>query len=118
MIKCCGNSFFSQEDKFYFIKPQDFVPVYLYFKNTVMTVPDKTEKLEAIRGIIKKQLIEYGHFEFEDVFSVIKSTDEFQKEFDRMDKSITQFLMHYYSISPPEDAMKKKKKILVRRLKK
>lgn len=118
MIKCCGNSFFNIEDKFYYVKPHDFVPVYLYFKNTVMTVPDKTEKLEIISSIIKKQLIEYGHFEFVNDFSVIKSTDKFQREFDRLELAITQFLEIYYSISPPKAELKKKKKIIVRRLKK
>lgn len=118
MIKCCGNSFFNKEDKYYFVRPQDFIPIYLAFKNIIINVPQKNKLLNKISETVKNQLIEYGHFDFEESFSILKSIDIFQNEFDRLDKSFTHFLVHYFSMDKQELPVQKKKKIIVRKTKK
>ena len=119
MIKCCGNSIFNREDKFYFVKPHDFLPVYLTFRNLVMLSANTDEILQTIKGFIIEQLNEYGHYTFDEYMTICNSIPAFKLEISKVDKSLVQFLSNYYSLElPKEDKFFKKKKIIIKRQKK
>lgn len=117
MIKCCGNTVFNKKDNKYSVKTQDFLPVFLIFKQFIME-KNQDENLKKVSDFLKKEIMDFDHYEYVDSFTILRDVNEFKKEYNRIDKGFTHFLVYYYSISPPEEPVKKKKIKIVKKTKK
>ena len=119
MIKCCGHSFFEKNENYYYAKCEDFINIFLIFKKYIISSKSSSEILLKIQKNIKKHLEEYLHWDYEEKITLLKtnkedtyfSVKEFIKEYNKMDKSFTHFMVYYYSSKP--EFLEKKKKILV-----
>lgn len=111
MLKCCGNSFFNKEEKYYYVKPHDLIPIYVMFK-AIIIEPESDENLIWLKNVIKNQLNEYGHWTFEEEFSIISDFNVFREEIKKIDKALFHFMKNYYSPKDKQALPVKKRKII------
>ena len=93
MINCVGNVIFEKKDKFYFARPDDSLPVLLYFNTILENVMEL--QFDEWKKIIMSNLSYYEHTDFRNNFFIFKNRQVFktylQKNFDNYELYLSRF---------------------------